>query len=169
MLGRVTFLQALLNALLVPPVFGCHGVVAANGAGADLMGSAQAHSLRSAAPPCRTQAALRRGKDAHAWSRRCCTRRIAAWTAAPSWPPFRSWRRGSGTCKSLQGERYRTEAVQNIRQAEILKPTRGVIYDRKNRELAVNRETWESPRPSRRTARQAETERRGCSTRSSMP
>ncbi len=48
-----------------------------------------------------------------------------------------------GYMQVLEGERYRTEAVQNIRQAETLKPTRGVVYDRKNRELAVNRETWE--------------------------
>jgi penicillin-binding protein 2 len=48
-----------------------------------------------------------------------------------------------GYMQVLEGERYRTEAVQNIRQDEILKPTRGVIYDRNNREIAVNRETWE--------------------------
>ena len=48
-----------------------------------------------------------------------------------------------GYMQVLEGERYRTEAVQNIRQDETLKPTRGVVYDRKNRELAVNRETWE--------------------------
>jgi penicillin-binding protein 2 len=48
-----------------------------------------------------------------------------------------------GYMQVLQGDRYRTEAVQNIRQDETLKPTRGVIYDRKRRELAVNRETWE--------------------------
>jgi penicillin-binding protein 2 len=43
----------------------------------------------------------------------------------------------------LEGERYKTEAVQNIRQDETLKSTRGVIYDRAGRELAVNRDTWE--------------------------
>lgn len=48
-----------------------------------------------------------------------------------------------GYMQLLQGDRYRTEAVQNIRQDETLTATRGVIYDRKNRELAVNRETWE--------------------------
>jgi penicillin-binding protein 2 len=48
-----------------------------------------------------------------------------------------------GYMQVLQGDRYRTEAAQNIRQDESLKPTRGVIYDRQNRELAVNRETWE--------------------------
>jgi penicillin-binding protein 2 len=48
-----------------------------------------------------------------------------------------------GYMQVLQGDRYRTEAIQNIRQPEALKPTRGVVYDRKNRELAVNRETWE--------------------------
>ncbi|MBA2596444.1 MAG: hypothetical protein H0V00_07440 [Chloroflexia bacterium] len=48
-----------------------------------------------------------------------------------------------GYMQVLEGERYRTEAVQNIRQDETLRPTRGVVYDRKNRELAVNRETWE--------------------------
>ncbi len=48
-----------------------------------------------------------------------------------------------GYMQLLQGDRYRTEAVQNIRQDETLPATRGVIYDRKNRELAVNRETWE--------------------------
>jgi penicillin-binding protein 2 len=48
-----------------------------------------------------------------------------------------------GYMQVLEGERYRTEAVQNIRQVETLKPTRGVVFDRKNREIAVNRETWE--------------------------
>ena len=48
-----------------------------------------------------------------------------------------------GYMQVLEGERYRSEAVQNIRQNETLRPTRGVIFDRKNRELAVNRETWE--------------------------
>ena len=48
-----------------------------------------------------------------------------------------------GYMQVLEGERYRSEAVQNIRQDEILKPTRGIVYDRKHRELAVNRETWE--------------------------
>ena len=48
-----------------------------------------------------------------------------------------------GYMQVLEGERYRSEAVQNIRQDETLKPTRGIIYDRKQRELAVNRETWE--------------------------
>jgi penicillin-binding protein 2 len=53
-----------------------------------------------------------------------------------------------GYMQVLEGERYRSEAVENIRQDETLKPTRGVVYDRKNRELAVNRETWEvSVRP----------------------
>src|SRR5215211_5147036 len=48
-----------------------------------------------------------------------------------------------GYMQVLEGERYRSEAVQNIREDEILKPTRGIVYDRKQRELAVNRETWE--------------------------
>ncbi|MGH2613863.1 MAG: penicillin-binding transpeptidase domain-containing protein [Thermomicrobiales bacterium] len=48
-----------------------------------------------------------------------------------------------GYMQVLKGERYRSEAIQNIRQPEVLKPTRGLVYDRKNRELAVNRETWE--------------------------
>src|SRR3954466_8609098 len=48
-----------------------------------------------------------------------------------------------GYMQVLQGDRYRSEAVQKIRQDEILKPTRGIVYDRKQRELAVNRETWE--------------------------
>src|SRR5919112_6484121 len=48
-----------------------------------------------------------------------------------------------GYMQVLEGERYRSEAVQNIRQDETLKPNRGIIYDRKHRELAVNRETWE--------------------------
>lgn len=48
-----------------------------------------------------------------------------------------------GYMQVLEGDRYRTEAVQNIRQAETLTATRGVVYDRKHRELAVNRETWE--------------------------
>src|SRR5919107_2402799 len=48
-----------------------------------------------------------------------------------------------GYMQVLEGDRYRSEAVQNIRQDETLKPTRGIVYDRKHRELAVNRETWE--------------------------
>jgi penicillin-binding protein 2 len=48
-----------------------------------------------------------------------------------------------GYMQVLEGDRYRSEAVQNIRQDETLKPTRGIVYDRKQRELAVNRETWE--------------------------
>ncbi|MCA9880286.1 MAG: hypothetical protein KC442_20970, partial [Thermomicrobiales bacterium] len=48
-----------------------------------------------------------------------------------------------GYMQLLEGERYRTEAAENIREVETLKPTRGVMYDRKRRELAVNRETWE--------------------------
>lgn len=48
-----------------------------------------------------------------------------------------------GYMQVLEGERYRSEAVENIRQDETLPATRGVIYDRKFRELAVNRETWE--------------------------
>src|SRR5918998_1665057 len=43
-----------------------------------------------------------------------------------------------GYMQVLEGERYRSEAVQNIREDEILKPTRGIIYDRKQRELAVD-------------------------------
>src|SRR5215213_4500420 len=48
-----------------------------------------------------------------------------------------------GYMQVLQGEHFRSEAVQNIRQDETLKSTRGIVYDRKQRELAVNRETWE--------------------------
>src|SRR3712207_4637448 len=48
-----------------------------------------------------------------------------------------------GYMQVVEGDRYRSEAVQNIRQDETLKPTRGIVYDRKHRELAVNRETWE--------------------------
>ena len=48
-----------------------------------------------------------------------------------------------GYMQLLEGDRYRTEAAENIREIETLKPTRGVMYDRKKRELAVNRETWE--------------------------
>jgi penicillin-binding protein 2 len=48
-----------------------------------------------------------------------------------------------GYMQLVEGERYQSEAIENIRQPETLKATRGVIYDRKNRELAVNRETWE--------------------------
>ena len=48
-----------------------------------------------------------------------------------------------GYMQLLEGDRYRTEAAENIREVETLKPTRGVMYDRKKRELAVNRETWE--------------------------
>ncbi len=53
-----------------------------------------------------------------------------------------------GYMQVVQGDRYREEVLQNIRKPEVLKPTRGVVYDRQNRELAVNRETWEiSVRP----------------------
>src|SRR5918994_3865212 len=48
-----------------------------------------------------------------------------------------------GYMQVLEGDHYRSEAVRNITEDETLKPTRGIIYDRKNRELAVNRETWE--------------------------
>src|SRR5215210_101166 len=48
-----------------------------------------------------------------------------------------------GYMQVLEGERYRSEAVQNIREDSTLQPTRVIIYDRKHRELAVNRETWE--------------------------
>jgi penicillin-binding protein 2 len=48
-----------------------------------------------------------------------------------------------GYMQVLEGDAYRSRAEANIRDDEVLKPTRGVIYDRKNRELAVNRETWE--------------------------
>ena len=48
-----------------------------------------------------------------------------------------------GYMQVVKGDDYRSEAEANIRDDEVLKPTRGVVYDRKNRELAVNRETWE--------------------------
>ena len=48
-----------------------------------------------------------------------------------------------GYMQVLEGASYRSQAVQNFRQDETLKPTRGIVYDRKHRELAVNRETWE--------------------------
>lgn len=48
-----------------------------------------------------------------------------------------------GYMQVIEGDQYRAEAVEIIRDTETLNPTRGVIYDRKNRELAVNRETWE--------------------------
>ena len=48
-----------------------------------------------------------------------------------------------GYMQVLQGDRYRSQAVANIRKDETLKAARGLIYDRMNRELAVNRETWE--------------------------
>src|ERR687889_346272 len=48
-----------------------------------------------------------------------------------------------GYMQVLEGDHYRSEAEQNIREDETLKPTRGIVYDRKHRELAVNRETWE--------------------------
>jgi len=35
-----------------------------------------------------------------------------------------------GYMQVLEGEHYRSEAVQNIREDETLKPTRGIIYDR---------------------------------------
>jgi penicillin-binding protein 2 len=48
-----------------------------------------------------------------------------------------------GYMQVVEGDKYRAKAVEIIREKETLNPTRGVIYDRKNRELAVNRETWE--------------------------
>src|SRR5215211_9346906 len=48
-----------------------------------------------------------------------------------------------GYMQVLEGARYRSQAVENIRQDETLQPTRGIVYDRKHREIAVNRETWE--------------------------
>jgi penicillin-binding protein 2 len=48
-----------------------------------------------------------------------------------------------GYMQVVEGDKYRAKAVEIIRETETLTPTRGVIYDRKNRELAVNRETWE--------------------------
>jgi penicillin-binding protein 2 len=65
-----------------------------------------------------------------------------------------------GYMQLIQGDQYREEVLQNIRKPEVLKPTRGVVYDRQNRELAVNRETWEiSVRPG--DLPEDETARRG--------
>ena len=48
-----------------------------------------------------------------------------------------------GYMQLIEGEKYRAAAVDNITQDEILKADRGVVYDRKGRELAVNERTWE--------------------------
>lgn len=48
-----------------------------------------------------------------------------------------------GYMQLVEGEEYRTQAIANIQKDEFLYAPRGVIFDRKNRELAVNRETWE--------------------------
>src|SRR5215212_5949082 len=49
-----------------------------------------------------------------------------------------------GYMQVLQGDRYRSEAVQNIRQDEILQQPRGTVYDRTQRGPAVNRERGEA-------------------------
>jgi penicillin-binding protein 2 len=48
-----------------------------------------------------------------------------------------------GYMQIVEGDSYRSKAVANIRKDETINATRGLIYDRKNREMAVNRETWE--------------------------
>lgn len=48
-----------------------------------------------------------------------------------------------GYLQVVEGEKYRSQAVSNIRKSETIPATRGVIYDRAGRELAVNRQTWE--------------------------
>jgi penicillin-binding protein 2 len=65
-----------------------------------------------------------------------------------------------GYMQVIEGDRYREQVLQAIRKPEVLKPTRGLVFDRKNRELAVNRETWEiSIQPGALPT--DETERRG--------
>ncbi|HEU0116875.1 MAG TPA: hypothetical protein VFQ80_19430, partial [Thermomicrobiales bacterium] len=48
-----------------------------------------------------------------------------------------------GFMQVVEGEKYRTEAASNIRRSETVPATRGMIYDRKGRELAINEQTWE--------------------------
>ncbi|HET7092678.1 MAG TPA: penicillin-binding transpeptidase domain-containing protein [Thermomicrobiales bacterium] len=48
-----------------------------------------------------------------------------------------------GFMQVVEGEKYRTEAASNIRRSETVPATRGLIFDRKGRELAINEQTWE--------------------------
>jgi penicillin-binding protein 2 len=48
-----------------------------------------------------------------------------------------------GIMQLAEGEEYRTLAARNTTQAEPIPATRGLIYDRSGRELAVNQQTWE--------------------------
>jgi cell division protein FtsI/penicillin-binding protein 2 len=48
-----------------------------------------------------------------------------------------------GFMQIVEGETYRQEAASNIRRPETVPATRGMIYDRKGRELAINEQTWE--------------------------
>ncbi|MCC6314753.1 MAG: hypothetical protein IT337_12165, partial [Thermomicrobiales bacterium] len=48
-----------------------------------------------------------------------------------------------GVMQLVEGEKYRKDAANNIRRNESISASRGLIYDRQGRELAVNRQTWE--------------------------
>ena len=48
-----------------------------------------------------------------------------------------------GHLQLIEGEQNRARAESTIQRLETIKPSRGVIYDRRGRELAVNRQTWE--------------------------
>ncbi|MBA3414196.1 MAG: hypothetical protein H0U10_03100, partial [Chloroflexia bacterium] len=48
-----------------------------------------------------------------------------------------------GFMQLAEGEEYRREAATNTTKTEPIPATRGLIYDRVGRELAVNQQTWE--------------------------
>lgn len=48
-----------------------------------------------------------------------------------------------GHMQLVRGAEFAAKAEQNTKSPQVLKPTRGVIYDRKGRELASNERTWE--------------------------
>jgi penicillin-binding protein 2 len=48
-----------------------------------------------------------------------------------------------GYMQVAERRQYQALAIDNITRSEVLKATRGGIYDRKNRELAINERTWE--------------------------
>jgi penicillin-binding protein 2 len=48
-----------------------------------------------------------------------------------------------GHLQLIEGEQNRARAESTIQRPETIKASRGVIYDRRGRELAINRQTWE--------------------------
>ncbi|MFM9108662.1 MAG: penicillin-binding transpeptidase domain-containing protein [Chloroflexota bacterium] len=48
-----------------------------------------------------------------------------------------------GFMQLLEGAKWRRAAANNIRRGESIDATRGLVFDARNRELAVNRQTWE--------------------------